>query len=66
MNEHVGPQWATPKALAARNCDAYSEAGIRWLIFNSKRNGLDPHIRRIGRKVPVSVPGFQAWIESQK
>jgi len=65
MSEEM-PEWATPKALASRHCDAFSESAIRWHIFNAKRNGLDPHIRRIGRKVLVNVAGFRDWIENQK
>ena len=59
-------EWATPKALAQQMRDAFSEASIRWHIFNAKRNGLEPHIRRIGRKVLIDVAGFRAWIENQR
>lgn len=62
---HTATQWATPKALAQILRDAFTEPSIRWLIFNAKRNGLEPHIRRIGRKVLINVAGFQSWIENQ-
>lgn len=65
MLETAAPQWATPKALAEQMRNAFSEASIRWHIFNAKRNGLEPHIRRIGRKVLINVAGFQSWIENQ-
>ena len=65
MNLNTSPEWATPKKLAAIE-DAFSESSIRWHVFNAKRNGLDPHIRRIGRKVLVNVAGFREWIENQK
>ena len=66
MQTSNDPQWATPKALAEMMAQAFSESAIRWHIFNAKRNGLDPHIRRIGRKVLVNVAGFREWIENQK
>ena len=59
-------QWATAKALAHQMRDAFTEPSIRWHTFNAKRNGLEPHIRRIGRKVLVNVAGFHAWIENQR
>lgn len=66
MNDNEAARWATPKALAHEMRDAFSEASIRWNIFNAKRNGLAPHIRRIGRKVLIDVAGFKAWIEAQR
>ena len=35
---------------------------IRWLIFNSKTNGLESSICRIGRRVYIDVDGFDAWL----
>jgi hypothetical protein len=58
------PEWATPKNLAAME-PAFSEASIRWHLFNARRNGLETHIRRVGRKVLVNVAGFRSWINSQ-
>ena len=58
------PEWATPKKLSQVE-DAFSEASIRWHVFNSKHNGLDPHVRRVGRKVLINIAGFRAWIKSQ-
>jgi len=65
MSEQKTVDWATPKQLALQQ-PAFSESSIRWHIFNAKRNGLDPHIRRIGRKVLVNVAGFGEWIENQR
>jgi hypothetical protein len=64
MSENTTPEWATPKKLSIAE-DAFSEASIRWHVFNAKRNGLEPHIRRIGRKVLINVAGFRAWIANQ-
>ena len=64
MLENMTPEWATPKKLAVAE-DAFSEASIRWHVFSAKRNGLEPHIRRIGRKVLINVAGFRQWIANQ-
>jgi len=64
MLQNTTPEWATPKRLSATE-DAFSESSIRWHVFNAKRNGLEPHIRRIGRKVLINVAGFRQWIANQ-
>ena len=58
------PQWATAKQLPVLQ-PAFSESAIRWHIFNARQNGLQPHIRRVGRKVLINVAGFGVWIASQ-
>lgn len=44
---------------------AFTEGGIRALIFRSKSNGFDSCIRRIGRKILISKSAFSQWIETQ-
>jgi len=44
---------------------AFTEGGIRALIFRSKSNGFDSCIRRIGRKILISKSAFSHWIEAQ-
>ena len=58
------PQWATAKQLPAIQ-PAFSESAIRWHIFNARQNGLQRHIRRVGRKVLINVSGFSEWIATQ-
>ena len=64
MTQTATPEWATLKKLSVTE-DAFSEASIRWHVFNAKRNGLEPHIRRIGRKVLINVAGFRQWIANR-
>lgn len=45
---------------------AFTEASIRWLIFNESSNGFSSCICRIGRKVLIDLDAFEAWINSQK
>ena len=38
-----------------------SVPGLRYLIFNAKRNGFDAVIRRIGRRVLIDEAAFYEW-----
>ncbi len=45
---------------------AFSEASLRWIIFNSKHNGATAFLRKVGRKVLLDEDGFVAWVDGQK
>lgn len=47
-------------------CEAFSESGLRWLIFNEKANGFCRCIRRVGRKILIDVVEFENWISEQQ
>ena len=55
----------TLRQLAAAN-PAFSEASLRWHVFNASKNGLDRAIVRIGRKVLIDEAEFSNWLESQR
>ena len=44
---------------------AFTEGGIRALIFRAENNGFKRCIRRIGRKILISKSAFSNWIEAQ-
>lgn len=46
---------------------AFPVGGLRWLIFNSRVNGLDQAgaILRVGRKVLIDEDRFFAWLDKQ-
>ena len=44
---------------------AFTEGGIRALIFRAEGNGFNSCIRRIGRKIFISKSAFSHWIEAQ-
>lgn len=44
----------------------FTEASIRWLIFNEKQNGFSKCIRRIGKNVLIDLDLFEEWIDEQK
>jgi hypothetical protein len=60
----------TVRQLSERN-PAFSEAGIRWLVFNARTNGLDRAIVRIGKpgsrrpKVLIDEDEFGRWLTEQ-
>lgn len=64
--------WLTVKQLAQAQ-PAFSELALRNLVFYSasrttskgliKGNGLDQHIRRVGKKILINYGGFLSWIE---
>lgn len=52
----------TVKQMALRH-EAFTESSFRYLIFNAKENGLEPAIKRVGRKVLIHEIKFLRWIE---
>lgn len=62
-------QLRTVKQLAAelkRTTGGFSEASLRWMIFNGRTNGIDQALVRVGRKVFIDVPRFNAWLDAQR
>jgi hypothetical protein len=46
---------------------SFTEASIRWLIFNEKTNGFSQCLRRIGRrKILIDLDRFEKWIDQQQ
>lgn len=44
----------------------FTEAQIRWWVFNAATNGLQSAVVRIGRRVYIDVDGFDRWIDAQQ
>lgn len=42
---------------------AFTEAAIRWAIFNRGHNGFNAVIRKVGRRVLIDEAAFVEWIE---
>jgi hypothetical protein len=55
----------TIKQLAQEN-PAFTEASLRWLVFNARHNGLDAAIVRVGRRVLIDVQKLDAWLEARR
>ncbi len=56
--------YVTIRQLTTSN-PAFTEGGIRALIFRAEANGFNRCIRRIGRKILISKSAFSRWIEDQ-
>lgn len=52
--------------LAATSGGLFSEASLRWHIFNAEQNGLSSAIVRIGRRVYIDLDRFERWIGAQR
>ena len=45
---------------------AFSQAAIRWWIFNKETNGFDEVCVKVGRRVLIDTKKLDEWIESQR
>ena len=43
--------------------DYPTQSGLRYLIFNSHKNGFDSVIRRVGRRVLIDEKAFFDWVD---
>lgn len=55
-------------AQLAEKCPGLTQPAIRWLIFNSKENGLAQSgaIMRNGRRILIDVDKFFSWFDSRQ
>ena len=44
---------------------AFSQGGLRWLLFHRQANGLDRAIVKVGRRVLIDVDQFFCWLAQQ-
>jgi hypothetical protein len=56
----------TVKQISEANPGVWSEASLRWLIFNAKQNGLDAAIVKPGGRVLIDIRRFNEWLESNR
>jgi len=56
----------TVKQLAEANPGVWTEASLRWLIYNARQNGLEKALLKVGRRVLIDVPEFERWLEGQR
>ena len=45
---------------------AFSEATIRWWIFNAETNGFHKCLIRIGGRVFIDRHAFEVWLEEHR
>ncbi len=56
------PNYLTVKQMAQRH-PAFSEASLRYHIFNETKNGIDKAIKRVGRKILIKEERFFEWLD---
>ena len=45
---------------------AFSEASLRWFIFNEEQNGFKHAVVRLGRRVLIDETRFFSWVDSKR
>jgi hypothetical protein len=53
------------RQLAKEN-PSFTEAQLRWLVFNAGENGLGDVLVKIGRRVYFEMDAFGTWLESRR
>ena len=53
-------------AQLAESSPAFTEASLRWMIFESETNGLNRALVKRGRRILIDVPEFELWLEGQR
>jgi hypothetical protein len=50
------------KSGLAAEVPSFSQAALRWAIFNARHNGLAPALVRIGTRVLIDKAEFELWV----
>ena len=58
------PRLFTVKQFAERH-QAFTEGGLRWLLFHRETNGLSQAVVQIGRRVLLDETIFFEWLDTQ-
>lgn len=62
----MNAQNALSVAQLAELNPAFSEATIRWWIFNAETNGFNRCLIRIGGRIFIDRNAFEAWLEEHR
>lgn len=65
MPEQNLDQYLDIQSIIDRN-PQFTLGQLRWLVVKKKENGLEPAIKRLGRKLYFHVPTLLNWISDQK
>ena len=59
--------YMTLKDFCDQHSSIISAGSLRWILYNSKFNGADCFVRRLGkRKLLISPARFFSWLEANK
>ena len=69
-NAERGSSMEFQKLMSVREVAAaspvFSEASLRWLIFNRDKNGFDEVVVKVGSRVLIDTDRFNAWLDSNR
>lgn len=58
------PELLTVKQFCQRH-PAFTQGGLRWLLFHRQDNGLERAIVTVGRRLLIDVDAFFGWLAQQ-
>ncbi len=58
------PTLLTVKQFCLQN-PAFTNGGLRWMLFHRQQNGLERAVVKVGRRVLINVDEFFRWIDAQ-
>jgi hypothetical protein len=63
-------QWRSIAAMAeivnrGATKPTLTEHALRHYVRTAEQNGLEPHIRRLGRKILIHEQGFLSWLAGE-
>jgi hypothetical protein len=56
----------TVKQIVEANPGVWTEASVRWLVFNAETNGLDSALFKVGGRVLIDICRFNEWLETHR
>ena len=60
----TSPQFLTVKQTAEKY-PCFTQAALRWQLFNRERTGFNSCVIRTGRRVLIDEAAFVAWLRDQ-
>ena len=65
----LSPAQPRPTLLTVRQfCErhpAFTQGGMRWLLFNREENGMKRAVVQVGRRVLIDVDEFFFWLDQR-
>lgn len=58
--------FVAPAQIVEASCGRIKHKTMGWWIKDRNKNGLAPHVRRIGRNYQISVSGFREWFSGRE
>jgi len=63
IDESPLADWMSLPSLIERYPD-FTESQMRTILFHRAKNGFDKCVRKVGKKLYISITGFNDWISN--